>query len=103
MVFYRDAFADERVARNLAAPPDSRVLLNLDEGADLGLVPDPTPIEIDELPEPDVLAERDIRSDRKILISVRTGMRQQAPFPAITALGVERRIFRSVQRERVLA
>ena len=64
VVLNRDAFADERMARDLAAPPDTRILLNLDEGADLGFVADLAAVKIDELRKFDGLAELYIRPDR---------------------------------------
>jgi hypothetical protein len=44
------------VAGNLAAPADSGVLLDFNEGADLGLVTYFTSVQVDELGELDVLA-----------------------------------------------
>jgi len=46
---------DERVARDLAAAAHLGVLLDLHERSDLGLVADVAAIQIDELPEHDVL------------------------------------------------
>ena len=48
IVLDRDALADEAVRRNLAPAPNLSVLLNLHEGADLRVVTDATPIEVDE-------------------------------------------------------
>jgi hypothetical protein len=47
-VFDGYTFADEGVARDLAVPSDSGVLLNFDKGADFGVVPDGAAIQIDE-------------------------------------------------------
>ena len=94
--------------------PTDRVLLNLDEGADLRLVADLAAVQVDELRELDVLPELDVGSDadvvvRHVLARCRregaaklTGVqpRQQAPLPEITARGVARRILMSVQSER---
>ena len=51
------AFADEGVAGDLAPPANAGILLNLDEGADLGFVADLAAIEIDELRKLDVFPE----------------------------------------------
>ena len=67
VVFDRDPFADEGVAGDLAALADAGVLLDLDKGADLRLVSDFASIEIDELGEPNVLPELDIRRDHRSL------------------------------------
>ena len=49
VVLNRDAFADERMARDLAALADAGVLLDLDEGADLRFVADLATVQVDEL------------------------------------------------------
>jgi hypothetical protein len=45
------------VALDLAVPTDDDVLLDLHEGANLGVVSDPAAVEIDEIVELHVLAE----------------------------------------------
>ena len=62
IVFNRDAFADERVARYLASAPNLGVFLNLDEGSDFRFFADLAAIQIDEFRELDVFAELYIRS-----------------------------------------
>jgi hypothetical protein len=62
------ALADERVTGDLAAPPDGRVLLNLDEGADLGFVADRAPVQIDEFTQPDALTEPDVRRNFGVFV-----------------------------------
>jgi hypothetical protein len=52
------------VARNLAATPYVRVLLNFDERADLGLITDLAPIQVDEFAKLDVPAKLDARGYR---------------------------------------
>src|SRR5258705_3747314 len=54
-----DAFTDESVARNLAPPANLRVLLDLDERADLRFVADLTAVQVDELSERDVASKLD--------------------------------------------
>ena len=61
MVFDRDAFADEGVAGDLAAAADAGVLLDLDKGADLRLVTDLAAVQIEEVAEPDVASQLDVR------------------------------------------
>ena len=51
------AFTDEGVTGNLAAFADTGILLDFDEGPNLGFVPDFAAVQIDELGEPHVLAE----------------------------------------------
>jgi hypothetical protein len=60
MVFDDDSLADEGVTRYFAALADFGVLLDLDEGAYLRLVADLTPIEIDKLRQPHILAKLDV-------------------------------------------
>jgi hypothetical protein len=57
VVLNDDAFADKGVARDLAASANTGIFLDLDECADLRLVPDLAPVQIDELREPDVLPQ----------------------------------------------
>src|SRR5208282_1240810 len=66
IVFDVDAFAYERVTRNLAVLAHSRILLNLHEGADFGFVADLASIQVDEFGKLDVLAELDARSNAQI-------------------------------------
>ena len=56
--------ADEGVARDLAVLPDPGVLLDLDKGADLGIVTHLTPVEVDELEDFNVLAKLNIGCNR---------------------------------------
>src|SRR5437867_11781122 len=58
------ALADERVDGNLAAAPDPRILLNLDEGRDFGFVANFTTVEVNEFGELYVFSELDGRGDR---------------------------------------
>src|SRR5436190_2474053 len=67
VVLDRHALADERVAGDLAVLSDPGVLLNLDEGADLRVVPDFAAVEIDELRELDALTQLHVRSDAVIV------------------------------------
>jgi hypothetical protein len=46
-----------------AVLPDLRVLLDLHEGADLGVVPDLAAVEVDEVEDPDVPAQLHIVGD----------------------------------------
>src|SRR5712691_7097947 len=94
-----DAFADERVARNLAATAHLRVLLDLDERADFGFVANLAAVQVDELPKRDVVPQLDVRRNGLLLVH----QHQQAPFPAMTAAGVWSRILMSVHSERVRA
>ncbi len=57
VVFDVHTFTDERVARNLAVLSNSRVLLDLHEGADFRFVANFAAIEINELGKFDVSAE----------------------------------------------
>jgi hypothetical protein len=57
LVFDYDAFAHKRVARDLAAAANTRILLNLDERADFGFVANFAAVKIDERSEPHVLPE----------------------------------------------
>ena len=58
-----DALADKCVAGDLAALADASILLNFNECADLCIVSDFAPIEIDELRQPHVLPQLDVSSD----------------------------------------
>jgi len=55
-VLDRDPFANERMARDLAAPTDPRILLDLDERSNHRLVADLAPVQVDEAVNLDVLA-----------------------------------------------
>jgi hypothetical protein len=68
VVLDRDAFADESVAGDLAAPADRGVLLNLDERPNPGFVSDGAPVQVDEFSETDVLAEPDVRRNFGVLV-----------------------------------
>src|SRR5437763_192002 len=57
VVLDRHALADERVAGDLAVLSDPGVLLNLDEGADLRVVPHFAAVEVDEFRELDALTQ----------------------------------------------
>ena len=62
-----DALAYEGMRRDLAASTDDRVLLNLDEGADLGVVANAAAVQIDQigLENPRAAAKHNIRSYRR--------------------------------------
>ena len=49
LILNGDTFTNEAVRRNLAAGPDGGVLLNLDEGSNLGVVPYRATVEVDEI------------------------------------------------------
>jgi hypothetical protein len=66
LVLDLDALADERVALNLAAPPDHGSFLDLDERSDLRLVADFTAVEIDELGELHIFSQLHVRCDTEI-------------------------------------
>src|SRR5208282_3638884 len=68
-----DAGADETVAGDFAAAADLRRLLDLDEGANAGLVTDLASVEVDERRQPHVLAEFYIISDRNVAGKLATG------------------------------
>ena len=51
------AFADKRVARDLAVRTDDGVLLDFDKGANLGVGADLTPVKVDEAREFDTVGE----------------------------------------------
>jgi hypothetical protein len=98
VVFDRDAFADERMTRDLAAPPDDRVPLNLDKRPDSRIVPDRAAVKIDESGKADVVAQPDVRGNAlKLAFEC-----QQAPLPAFTAPSVSKRILKSVVNDEVL-
>jgi hypothetical protein len=59
-VLDRHAVADERVALHLAVRANHCTSLNLDERADSRVVADPTPVEIREWRDNDVVAEFDL-------------------------------------------
>ena len=61
-----NAFADEGMARDLAAIADPRALLNLDERADLCLVADLAAVEVDEGKDPNVSAQLNVRSELRL-------------------------------------
>src|SRR2546428_1132789 len=108
VILDRHAFTDEGVARNLAAPADLRILLDLDERPDLRFVADLAAVQVDELRELDVLPQLDVGRNTEVFVHRHTPPAlprpsQQAPFPEMTAAGVARRILISVQSERVLA
>jgi hypothetical protein len=48
------------MTRNLTVLSDLGVLLDLDEGADLGVIPNFASVEIDKPAQPNVLAELDV-------------------------------------------
>lgn len=54
-----DSLADKRMARDLAASPDDRTFLDLDEGADTRPVADAAAVEVRERLDHDVLPEVD--------------------------------------------
>lgn len=62
-VFKHDAFANERMAGDLAALADGRAFLDFDESADLCFVTDSAAVEINEGKEADVFTEDNVRRD----------------------------------------
>jgi hypothetical protein len=62
-VFERHPLADKGMARNFAAVSDFGALLDFDESADLYVVANFTPIQIDKPMEPNVPTQLDIRSN----------------------------------------
>jgi hypothetical protein len=68
MVFNRDAFADERVARDFAPLSNAGVFLDLHKGANLGFIADAASVQVDELSELHVLSELHIRRDTRIVV-----------------------------------
>jgi hypothetical protein len=60
------SFADESVARNLAAGTNSRVLLNFDERADATFIPDLAPVQIYESVEANIATQLYIRGDELV-------------------------------------
>src|ERR1700733_13540978 len=67
-----DAFADECMTRDLAAFSDRGVFLDFDKRADLRLVPNFTPVEIDEFGKLDALSKLNVRSNRAVFVHRRT-------------------------------
>jgi hypothetical protein len=57
VIFDGNPLTDEGVAGDFAAAADLGVFLDFDERADFGLASDLAPVEIDELREPDILAQ----------------------------------------------
>jgi hypothetical protein len=57
VIFDGNPLTDEGVAGDFAAAADLGVFLDFDERADFGLAPDLASVEIDELREPDILAQ----------------------------------------------
>ena len=78
VIFDGDSFTDESVRRNLAPAPNERIFLNLDEGADLGLVAHIATIEIDQISLEDLhsVAQENIgrnwHQDRRVRFSARS-------------------------------
>src|SRR5215469_354117 len=72
VVFYGYAFADESVAGNLAILPNGRVLLNLDERANLGVFSDFAAVKIDEFGKPHARPKLHVRSNRAEFVHRRT-------------------------------
>src|SRR5262249_20678397 len=60
VVFDRHAFANEGVARDLDAATDLGTLLDLDERSDRRFVADLALVQVDEIIDPDVVAELDV-------------------------------------------
>src|SRR5689334_24062672 len=78
VVFDRDAFADERVARNLAAGADDGILLNFNKATDARLIPHRTAVKVSEAEYFYGTAQADISSDavkrfRTVLVVVGVG------------------------------
>src|SRR5258705_6866577 len=63
VVLDSDAFANERVARNLAAGADGGILLNLNETTDARLIPHCTAVKVSEAEYLDRPSQADIGSD----------------------------------------
>src|SRR6266403_782105 len=63
VVLDSDAFANERVARNLAAGADGGILLNLNETTDARLIPHCTAVKVGEAEHLDRPSQADIGSD----------------------------------------
>jgi hypothetical protein len=63
LILDHDPLAEEAVALDLAVFADGAPFLDLDEGADLGVVPDPAAVEVDEVGEKDVGTEDDAGGD----------------------------------------
>src|SRR5207249_516216 len=72
VVLDRDPFADKRVARDLTVSPDACLLLNLDEGTDLGVVTHVASVEIDEARQGDTRPQLHVGSDVSIVVHSRT-------------------------------
>src|SRR5215831_17084697 len=67
LILNRHTLADERVARNLASPSNASVLLNLDEGPNLGLITHLAAVEVDEYRQLDVFPQLDVRGDADVI------------------------------------
>src|SRR5258707_15855838 len=63
LVLDGDAFANKRVARNLAAGADGGILLNLNETTDARLIPHCTAVKVSEAEHLDGPPQADIGSD----------------------------------------
>jgi len=63
LVFHRDPFANEGVARYLAAGADPGPLLDLDKTANARVISNLAPVEIDEAVDADVAPQLHIGSD----------------------------------------
>ena len=63
VVLDSDTFANERVARNLAAGADGGILLNLNKTTDARLIPHCTAVKVGEAEYLDRPSQADIRSD----------------------------------------
>src|SRR5262249_53749851 len=63
VILDNDAFANERVARNLAAGADDGILLNLNKTTDARLVPHCTAVKVSEAEHLDRPPQADIGSD----------------------------------------
>jgi hypothetical protein len=60
LALHAHAFADERVALDLAARPDLDTPLHLDERADARMVADPAAVQVRERVHDDSIAELDV-------------------------------------------
>jgi hypothetical protein len=63
VIFDPDTFTDKRMARDLHVFTNNRILLNLDECADLAVVANRAAVKVDESEDAYVFTETHVRSD----------------------------------------
>ncbi len=85
LVLDRHAFADERVALNLATRAHGRVFLDLDERADAGVVADLATVQISERVKDDVVPQLDVRGDPNEVRRVRSFVRRRSHWKKLPA------------------